>query len=189
MAPKGKSSPKSSPKSAPTKSPAKSPAKAPAKVASGVKAPKNALMCASPDLLWECLRNKSSFIRTSPGTNTPVMTAEPGNLQGINSFRFSGLANKNVLNVSPTLTGKKEKVTFTTRHVKASRAFRPRTMLLKTGLNKQSKKGIAAIEKAILGGYYRRDLVNSAKEKYMKVLKSFKKKKLTIRSRRAPKAD
>merc|ERR1712151_614992 len=92
-------------------------------------------MSVAPELLWQCLKSNSSFIRKSP--NAPVMTAEPGNLCGLNSFKFSGLANKKVLDVSSSTVGKKEKVVMTTRHLKASRAFRPKAAFLETGLKKQ----------------------------------------------------
>merc|ERR1712032_860106 len=137
---------------------------------------KCALMCAAPELLWECVKKNSSFIRTSPGTNAPVMSAEPGNLMALNSYKFNGLVNKKVLNVSSEKADKKENVLLTTRHAKMSRSFRPKMMLLKTGLKKQSKKGLAEIEKRMLAGYYRRDLIDIAKAKYGKVMASFRKR-------------
>jgi len=117
----------------------------------------------------------------------PVMTAEPGNLTGLNSFKYSGLANKQVLDVRPETSGKKESVVLVTRHAKGSRAARPSASLLKTGVKKQCKKGLAALTKATTGAFYRRDLADIAAVKYAKVLKSFKKKKVTVKSRRAGK--
>jgi len=78
----------------------------------------------------------------------------------LHSFKFSGLANTKVLNVSPVTTGKKESVVLTTRHKKASRASRPGSMLLETGLNKKDTKGLAALDKVMDAGYYRRDLLD-----------------------------
>jgi len=142
---------------------------------------------ASPALLWECVKKNSSFIRKSPLIGVPVMNAEPGNLCGLNSFKFSGLANKQVLDVTSVTKGKKESVVVTKRHPKASRAARPESCLIKTGINKQCKKGSAAIAKLPTGSFYRRDLAGLAAVKYAKVLKTFKKKKLTVKSRRAGK--
>merc|ERR1711957_855707 len=149
--------------------------------------PKSVLMCAVPGLLWECVKKNSSFIRTSPGTNAPVMSAEPGNLMALNSYKFNGLVNKNALDVSSEMVDKKEKVLITTRHAQWSRSFRPKSMLVKKGLKKQSKKGLAAIQKTILAGYYRRDLLDVAKLKYAKVMASFKKRKVVVKSRRVTK--
>merc|ERR1711957_921377 len=148
--------------------------------------PKCVLICAAPELLWECVKKNSSFIRTSPGTNAPVMSAEPDNLMSLNSYKFNGLVNKKVLDVSSVTEEKKEKVFITMRHSKWSRSFRPQRMILKTGLKKQSKKGLAEIEKRMVAGYYRRDLVDLAKAKYAKVMTSFRKRKLVFKSRRAP---
>merc|ERR1711862_685673 len=104
------------------------------------------------------------------------MSAERGNLSGLNSFKFSGLANKQVLGVSDKMTGKKEAIVLTTRNKKEEKAVQPKRMLLETGLKKQTKKGLAALAKAMDAGY-RRDLLALATAKYGKLKKSFKKKK------------
>eukprot|EP00427_Karlodinium_veneficum_P003586 CAMPEP_0169151384 /NCGR_PEP_ID=MMETSP1015-20121227/50792_1 /TAXON_ID=342587 /ORGANISM="Karlodinium micrum, Strain CCMP2283" /LENGTH=155 /DNA_ID=CAMNT_0009220789 /DNA_START=66 /DNA_END=530 /DNA_ORIENTATION=- len=133
---------------------------------------------APADLIWMCVKKNSSFLRKSP--NAPVMTAEPGNLTGVNSYKFSGLASAQVLNVSSETKGKKESIVLTTRHKKASRAARPGSMILATGLNKSDKKGMAALDKVMDTGFYRRDLLDLAKVKYGKIKKSFKKKKVVV---------
>lgn len=135
------------------------------------------------DLIWMCVKKNSSFIRKSP--NMPVMSAEPGNLTGLNSYKFSGLASAQVLDLKPVTEGKKESIVMTTRHKKASRASRPGSMYIETGIKKQDKKGLAALEKAMGAGYYRRDLLDLAKVKYGKIKKSFKKKAVTVKSRRS----
>merc|ERR1712217_33479 len=137
---------------------------------------------ASPQLLWECVKNNSSFLRKNP--NMPVMTAEPANLCGINSFKFSGLANKKVLGLSPVIKGKKETIIMTTSHQKNSRCRRPASLCIKTGVNKNATKGLKQLRKAICDKYYWRDLVDLAEEKYKKIKTSFKKKKITVKSRR-----
>merc|ERR1711865_487589 len=106
---------------------------------------------ASADLIWMCVKKNSSFLRKSP--NMPVMTAEPGNLSGLNSYKFSGLTGK-TLDVSTQSTGKKETVSLTQSHKKASRQARPASMSVTTGLKKSSKKGLAALDKAMDAGYY-----------------------------------
>mmetsp|Transcript_55362 Transcript_55362/g.86139 ORF Transcript_55362/g.86139 Transcript_55362/m.86139 type:complete len:142 (-) Transcript_55362:48-473(-) len=140
---------------------------------------------APADLIWMCVKKNSSFLRKS--ANMPIMTAEPGNLTAMNSYKFSGLASASVLNVSSETKGKKESIVLTTRHKKGSRASRPGSMLLETGVNKNEKKGLAALDKVMEAGFYRRDLVDLAKVKYGKIKKSFKKKKLVVKSRRSAK--
>merc|ERR1712039_1087406 len=112
---------------------------------------------------------------------------EAGNLCGLNFFKFSGLANKQVLGVAPVINGKKESIMVTTRNKKDEKAVQPKRMLLRTGLKKQSKKGLAAIAKTMDAGYYRRDLLDLATTKYGKIKKSFKKKKIAVKSRRTSK--
>jgi len=94
---------------------------------------------------------------------------------------------KNVLNVSPKTRGKKESIVLTTRHTKDEKAFQPKNQLLETGLNKETKKGVAALAKAMDGRNYRRDLLALATTKYGKIRKSFKKKKTVVKSRRSGK--
>ncbi len=138
---------------------------------------------APASLIWECIKNNSSFIRKSP--NMPIMTKEAGNLCGLNSFKFSGLANTKVLNVSVQKSGNKETIVLTSSHKQGSRASRPGSRVLVTGVKKQAKKGLAQVVKATTGSSYRKDLQLLAQKKYTKVKTSLKKKKLTVKSRRA----
>ncbi|CAE7832974.1 RPL28 [Symbiodinium sp. CCMP2592] len=95
---------------------------------------------AAPDLLWECVKNSSSFIRKNK--NVPTMTAEPGNLTGLNSFKYSGLAAKQVLGLDSKKVGKKESIVLTTRSKRKGRQQRPGTVLVTTGI----KKGAASLQ-------------------------------------------
>merc|ERR1712151_1084098 len=104
-----------------------------------------------------------------------------------NSFKFSGLANKKVLNVSSKTNGKKESIVLTTRHTKDEKAVQPENMLLDMGLKKEAKKGLEQLAKAMDGRNYRRDLLALATTKYGKIRKSFKKKKTVVKSRRTSK--
>merc|ERR1712151_1062866 len=100
-------------------------------------------MAAPSELIWECIRSNSSFIRKGLRcTGAPVMSAEPGNLCGLNSFKFSSVANKKVLNVRPKVSGKKESIVLTTRHTKDEKVSQPKSMFLEMGLNKETKKGL-----------------------------------------------
>mmetsp|Transcript_116525 Transcript_116525/g.290973 ORF Transcript_116525/g.290973 Transcript_116525/m.290973 type:complete len:144 (+) Transcript_116525:89-520(+) len=140
---------------------------------------------AAADLVWECIKGNNAFIRKSP--NMPVMSAEPGNLCGLNSFKFSGLASKKVLDVSVKKAGLKETIVMTMRTKNGSKAQRPGRMLVETGLKKNAKKGLAQVAKATGGALYRRDLQELAEKKYAKVKTSLKKRKPAVKSRRAPK--
>mmetsp|Transcript_120421 Transcript_120421/g.257101 ORF Transcript_120421/g.257101 Transcript_120421/m.257101 type:complete len:143 (+) Transcript_120421:71-499(+) len=140
---------------------------------------------APADLIWECVKQHNSFIRKSP--NMPTMSAEPGNLCGLNSFKYSGLASQKVLDVSSTTKGKKESIMLTVRSKVGSKAQRPKLALVKTALRKDTKKGLATLAKTMDAGFYRKDLLALANAKYAKVKTSFKKRKVAVKSRRAPK--
>merc|ERR1712194_834742 len=138
----------------------------------------------SSELIWECVKGGNAFIRKS--VNCPVMSAEAGNLCGLHSLKFSGLSNK-VLNVNVQQPGGKKTIVLTTSHKKSSRSVRPGLRQLQTGLKKEGKKGVAQLTKALDAGFYRRDLAAMAQTKYAKVKTSLKTKKLSVKSRRAPK--
>ncbi|CAK9089863.1 unnamed protein product [Durusdinium trenchii] len=101
---------------------------------------------AAPDLLWQCVKNQSCFIRKQK--NFPVMTAEPGNLCGLNNFQFSGLASKKVLGLDSKKVGKKESIVLTTRSKRESRQYRPGVVLVTTGIKKGKKQGPEQLKKA-----------------------------------------
>eukprot|EP00928_Gymnodinium_smaydae_P009579 TRINITY_DN1358_c0_g3_i1.p2 TRINITY_DN1358_c0_g3~~TRINITY_DN1358_c0_g3_i1.p2 ORF type:complete len:144 (+),score=38.52 TRINITY_DN1358_c0_g3_i1:76-507(+) len=136
----------------------------------------------SPQLLWECVKKNSSFIRKSP--NMPVMSAEQGNLCGLNSFKFSGLTGGSALGLASVKKGSKESIVLSKSHSKASRSMRPSAMVVQIGVPKQGKRATEALEKTLGAAYYRRDLLDLAKVKCKKIRTSFKKKALTIKSRR-----
>ncbi len=59
-------------------------------------------MQASPDLIWLTVRKNSCFLKKSRGV---ILTSEPGNLTAQNSFKFSGLANRETAAVDATKKG------------------------------------------------------------------------------------
>ena len=145
----------------------------------------------SGDLIWEIVKKNSSFLRAPRRKNqgTLVHNAEPGNLMGLNSYKYSGLGGK-VLNVKSVINGKKEKIILVTSNKKYSSrqsSARPASMYVETGLSKKGGDASSALDKCISGGYYRRDLLELAKKKYAKVKTSFKKRKTVVKSRRVTK--
>eukprot|EP00933_Yihiella_yeosuensis_P063476 TRINITY_DN66639_c0_g1_i1.p2 TRINITY_DN66639_c0_g1~~TRINITY_DN66639_c0_g1_i1.p2 ORF type:complete len:150 (-),score=48.23 TRINITY_DN66639_c0_g1_i1:96-545(-) len=149
------------------------------------------MAAASPDLVWACIKKNSCFIRKSikgqAPAAAPTLSAEPGNLGGVHSFKFSGLANSDVLGVDVKTTGKKDAVILTTRSRKDEKLYQPRKFLVETGLPKCSKKGTEKLKKAIAGKYNRQDLLDLALTKYQKIRTSFKKNKRPVKSRRVQK--
>ncbi|GAA5963157.1 hypothetical protein JCM21900_002934 [Sporobolomyces salmonicolor] len=60
---------------------------------------------ASPDLVWLLTRKQTCFTHKRPGT-TRTFSAEKGNLKNLSSYRFSGLAQRRVVDISPSPSGK-----------------------------------------------------------------------------------
>merc|ERR1712093_756948 len=67
-------------------------------------------------LLWECTRNNSSFIRNPLRQCKVPFSAEPCNLLGLHTARFSGIASTEALDVRGKKNGKKEKIELAQSH-------------------------------------------------------------------------
>merc|ERR1719215_2031849 len=115
------------------------------------------------------------------------MSAEAGNLWGLNSWKFNGLVGRNALDVNVQKTGSKQTIVVTTSHSNSSAARRPGSQLVKNGIRKQTKKGLAQVAAATQGSFYRSDLKELAAQKYGKVQTSLRKKKGAVKSRRISK--
>merc|ERR1712087_1057336 len=87
---------------------------------------------ASSELVWQCIKGGNSFMRK--GLNNTYFSAEPGNLTGKHSYKFSAIANKKTVDL----------VTDGTTIV----------------LTKASKKVMKGVSKEITG--YRTDLADIA---------------------------
>jgi len=117
----------------------------------------------SSALLWQCLKNNSSFIRKQK--NAPVMTTEPGNLVGINCERFSGFQKKTV----EMTMGKKGKVIMTTKSAGRRKQRCPAKATHAMSLRTQASAAETQIDKALVKTMYRADLAKVAKHKYNKL--------------------
>lgn len=140
---------------------------------------------ASPDLLWECIRNSSCFVRPG-GVNKRRFSAEPWNLLGLHSLQFSGLVNDKALDVRPKKVGKKESIELVQSAAKTTLRHRPGSILISSGLNKCKKKGLRRLDREILGTSYRPALHKLARLKYLKIRNSFKKPKPRATQRLRP---
>eukprot|EP00931_Biecheleriopsis_adriatica_P023315 TRINITY_DN14753_c0_g1_i2.p1 TRINITY_DN14753_c0_g1~~TRINITY_DN14753_c0_g1_i2.p1 ORF type:complete len:285 (-),score=79.95 TRINITY_DN14753_c0_g1_i2:150-1004(-) len=141
-------------------------------------------LAAGPDILWQCMRKNSAFLRVG-AHGKRRFSAEPGNLMGLHTFQFSGLANAEALDIRPVVKGDKESIELVQSHAKASRKRRPRALLVSTGIQKTKKKGMKKLGRELVAKYYRPGLHNLAKLKLLKIQQSFKKKRSKVKSRRA----
>jgi len=118
---------------------------------------------ASSDLIWQITRNNSSFLVKRNGLQ---MSAEPNNLMGKNSFKFSGIANANAVGITEEAKG----ITFSKKNSKRQRqpARNNVSVELKSGFRKVARSIKAATE----GCNYRKDLTKPALARWYKIWKA-----------------
>jgi len=83
---------------------------------------------ASESLIWNLIRDSNSFLVKRGNTKRDgavQFSCEPGNLMGVHSFKYSGIANKKTvdLQVTQASTGKKDSKVVMTKKVRESRPF------------------------------------------------------------------
>jgi len=135
----------------------------------------------SPDLLWGMVKDSSCFLkkkkisgRSGMGKTGIQFTSEPNNIKGINSFKFSGLANTKAVGITAAPDNKG--IVLTKKITKADRARKPSKMLVKTTLSKGFRRVAKAIKAETEGSYYRADLTSAALAKWSLIYASQKKK-------------
>eukprot|EP00697_Spironema_sp_BW2_P015445 gnl/Spiro4/62_TR34_c0_g1_i1.p2 gnl/Spiro4/62_TR34_c0_g1~~gnl/Spiro4/62_TR34_c0_g1_i1.p2 ORF type:complete len:201 (-),score=82.97 gnl/Spiro4/62_TR34_c0_g1_i1:102-632(-) len=142
---------------------------------------------ASPDLLWLLVRNNSSFLVKRNGAE---FTSEPGNLTNMNSFKFSGLANRKAVDLSIV----KNKVTIGLKKSKQSKVRSPAKAWATSVLSRTTPRAgqiPASIRKITAGSHYRPDLARFAIARYhalrrtLAVKKADKKQQRRVRGRKA----
>jgi len=125
----------------------------------------------SPDVIWNLVKDTSCFVqkrkasaRTGMGKAGAHMTLEPNNLTGINSFKYSGLANAKTVGIAPAADGKG--IVLTTKSKKADRVRKPAKLLNKVTLTKPFRKTARTIIAETSGNFYRADLERAALAKW-----------------------
>lgn len=145
---------------------------------------------APPDLIWECVKHTSSFIRRPDRQilRRPFC-ADPANIVGLHAFKFSGVAAAEALSVRPTKRGIKEGIELVQSHAERegepSFQQRPKSLQVTMGLSKCPRQGLKRLDQEIDAKFYRRGMHGLARLKYLKVQQSFKKRKRSTKSRRS----
>jgi len=137
------------------------------------------------DLIWQCVKKQSCFLRKSKESGPVIMSAEPGNLTGANKQKYSSLSHETSIGIHSKITGKKEKIIITAKAQKLDSISGGKNHHHIHGVSKGAKKAVPGLAMFLR---QRPDLATELVEKYHKVKKSFKKKTVLARSRRAPKA-
>lgn len=89
--------------------------------------PSLAMANVSPDLIWGVVKDTNCFLmkkkiagRSGMGKAGAHFSKEPGNLKGVNSFKYSGIANAKTVGIAPGANNKG--IVFTKKIGKADRA-------------------------------------------------------------------
>merc|ERR1712087_22936 len=136
-------------------------------------------MSVSPDLIWPIVRDPSCFVvkrrqsgRSRMGKAGARMTTEANNLTGINSFKYSGLANAKTVDLMPVSGGGVELVTKIRKNANV-----PAKQLHKVKLTRDFRRIAKTIVKETTESYYRPDLNKAALAKWSLIYKSQKRAK------------
>merc|ERR1712166_1700831 len=109
----------------------------------------------SADLVWQCVRNNSAFLKVRRcGSNKQMFTAEPNNLTNLNRFKDSGVANTKAVGL---VADSDKGVHMTTKSAKLTGSF---------------TKVAKSITKNTKDSYYRADLTNAALTRWYKIWRS-----------------
>jgi large subunit ribosomal protein L28e len=148
----------------------------------------------SDALIWNIVRNNNCFLRKQGSTKrvgAVQFSAEPGNVMSVSSFKYSGIANTNTVDVSAVVTGaagaKRDKIAITTR----TSSRNPKKSSTSTGVACcKIVKGkfvtpVTAACKATAGSrYYRADLTSAVAAKYQRLSTGTRAKKGAIKKSR-----
>merc|ERR1711890_73306 len=110
-------------------------------------------MAASSDLLWAITRKNSAFLVKRNGLE---LSSEPGNLMNKNSFKFSGLANAEAVDIQDNGKG----ITFGRKN--KANTQKPKRNVVSVDLKKDFRKVAKTITDKTEGSFFRKDLKGAA---------------------------
>merc|ERR1712087_1057003 len=124
----------------------------------------------SAELLWPIVRDTSCFNKTQKASGRSRMgkagarfTTEPNNLAGINSFKFSGLANEKTIDIAPAAD---RGCVLTMKSRNDKRKIAPKKALNKVTLARDFRRVANTIVKETCDNGYRADLKKAALAKW-----------------------
>ena len=132
-------------------------------------------------LIWEIVKKNNSFLVKEFGNNTQSVqfSRESNNLYNLNSYKFSGLANKKTVTIQPA--GKDQSVLLAT--TKTRKQNKPAAVSHKSLLKKEFHKMAKAVQNQVADNYYRRDLKKAALARLSAVHRSLKVAKSGVKKR------
>ncbi|OII72248.1 60s ribosomal protein L28 [Cryptosporidium ubiquitum] len=123
----------------------------------------------STELLWQCVKKNTSFIKKNNGF---TFTSEPFNIMNLNTLKYSGLAARRSIGMElvPNSNGKLVKNTKIIKKNSGSSTIRcPKKFTSKVNLSNDFKQAKKTIKNQVLA---RPDLKNAAIIRYRKIQKA-----------------
>ncbi|RIA98543.1 ribosomal L28e/Mak16 [Glomus cerebriforme] len=130
----------------------------------------------SDDLTWLLIKNRSSFLVKRNGAE---FNSEPNNLTNLNSFKYSGLANKKAIGVKDGPTNYKG-VTVVTKKTNVA-SYKPAKSINKVILTKGVRKSAKSFTSQFTKSHYRPDLRKAALARISAIYQSQKPVKVHAR--------
>uniref|UniRef100_A0A1D1ZMD1 60S ribosomal protein L28 n=1 Tax=Anthurium amnicola TaxID=1678845 RepID=A0A1D1ZMD1_9ARAE len=129
----------------------------------------------SDDLIWQLLKSRSSFLVKRNGAE---FNSEPNNLTNLNSFKYSGLANKKAIGIT---TGPNNRgVTVVTKKTNVA-YYKPAKAINKVTLSKGIRRSAKSFTAQFTKSHYRPDLRKAALARISAVYQSQKPAKVHAR--------
>ncbi|WCJ42627.1 60S ribosomal protein L28-2 [Euphorbia peplus] len=132
-------------------------------------------------LIWEIVKRNNSFLVKEFGRgNAGVQfSKETNNLYNLNSFNYSGLANKKTVSIQSG--GKDLSVVLATS--KTKKQNKPASLLHKSVMRKEFRSMAKAVANQVGDNYYRPDLKKAALAKLSAIHRSLKVSKSGVKKR------
>ncbi|RDX85317.1 60S ribosomal protein L28-2, partial [Mucuna pruriens] len=132
-------------------------------------------------LIWEIVKRNNSFLvkEFGRGTQSVQFSREPNNLYNLNTYKYSGLANKKTVTVQGA--GKDLFVLLATS--KTRKQNKPAALLHKSLMKKEFRRMAKAVQNQVADHYYRPDLRKAALARLSAVSRSLKIAKSGVKKR------
>ncbi|KAH9331044.1 hypothetical protein KI387_003152 [Taxus chinensis] len=123
-------------------------------------------------LVWEIVKRNNCFLvkKNGNGSAKVQFSSEPNNLYNLNSYKFSGLANKKTVSIQPG--GEDLAVSLAT--TKTKKQQKPADYVNRSVLKKEFQKMAKAVGNQVSDNYYRPDLKRPALARLSAVHKSLR---------------
>ncbi|ESW22538.1 hypothetical protein PHAVU_005G161300 [Phaseolus vulgaris] len=132
-------------------------------------------------LIWEIVKKNNSFLvkEFGNGTQSVQFSREPNNLYNLNTYKYSGLANKKTVTIQAA--GKDQSVVLAT--TKTKKQNKPASLLHKSVMKKEFRRMAKAVQNQVADNYYRPDLKKAALARLSAVNRSLKVAKSGVKKR------